>query len=76
MQWHCCRRTVLNLGHTFAHAVEIVNDHAVRHGEVFAMGLVVAANLSARLGHCSAELQNQIEDALESTRFPSAFRQM
>ena len=64
------RRAVLNLGHTFAHAIEIVTDHAVRHGEAVAMGLVVAANLSARLGHCSAKLQNQIEAALESTALP------
>lgn len=64
------RRAVLNLGHTFAHAIEIVTDHAVRHGEAVAMGLVAAANLSARLGHCSAELQNRIEAALESTALP------
>jgi 3-dehydroquinate synthetase len=64
------RRAVLNLGHTFAHAIEIVTEHAVRHGEAVAMGLVAAANLSARLGHCSAELQNRIEAALESTALP------
>ena len=34
------------------------------------MGLVAAANLSDRLGHCSAELQNRIEAALESTALP------
>jgi 3-dehydroquinate synthase len=64
------RRAVLNLGHTFAHAIEIVTDHAVRHGEAVAMGLVAAANLSARLGYCSAELQYRIEAALESTALP------
>jgi 3-dehydroquinate synthase len=64
------RRAVLNLGHTFAHAIEIVTEHAVRHGEAVAMGLVAAANLSAHLGHCSAELQNRIEAALESTALP------
>jgi 3-dehydroquinate synthase len=64
------RRAILNLGHTFAHAIEIVTDHAVRHGEAVAMGLVAAANLSARLGYCSAELQNRIESALESTALP------
>jgi len=64
------RRAVLNLGHTFAHAIEIVTDHAVRHGEAVAMGLVAAANLSARLGHGTTELQNRIEAALESTALP------
>ena len=65
------RRAVLNLGHTFAHAIEIVTEHAVRHGEAVAMGLVAAANLSARLGHGTAELQNRIESALESTALPT-----
>jgi len=65
------RRAVLNLGHTFAHAIETVSGHAVRHGEAVAMGLVAAANLSARLGHCSAELQNQIEVALEASALPT-----
>lgn len=65
------RRAVLNLGHTFAHAIEIVTNHAVRHGEAVAMGLVAAANLSARLGHGTAELQNRIESALESTALPT-----
>jgi 3-dehydroquinate synthetase/shikimate kinase len=65
------RRAVLNLGHTFAHAIEIVTDHAVRHGDAVAMGLVAAANLTARLGHGTAELQNRIESALESTALPT-----
>ncbi len=65
------RRAVLNLGHTFAHAIEIVTEHAVRHGEAVAMGLVAAANLSARLGHCAPALQDRIEAALESTALPT-----
>jgi 3-dehydroquinate synthase len=65
------RRAVLNLGHTFAHAIEIVTDHTVRHGEAVAMGLVAAANLSARQGHCTAELQKRIETALKSTALPT-----
>jgi 3-dehydroquinate synthetase len=65
------RRNVLNLGHTFAHAIEIVSSHAVRHGEAVAMGLVAAANLSARLGYCAAPLQNRIEASLAATALPT-----
>jgi len=65
------RRNVLNLGHTFAHAIEIVSSHAVRHGEAVAMGLAAAANLSARLGYCPAVLQNRIEAALEAAALPT-----
>lgn len=65
------RRAVLNLGHTFAHAIETLTSHAVRHGEAVAMGLVAAANLSARMGYCASGLQNRIETALESTALPT-----
>jgi shikimate kinase/3-dehydroquinate synthase len=65
------RRALLNLGHTFAHAIEIVSNLAIRHGEAVAMGLVTAANLSARLGHCAAELQQRIEAALQASGLPT-----
>ena len=71
------RRSILNLGHTFAHAIEQVSGDTVRHGEAVAMGLVSAANLSARLGYCSPALQERIQLALSKvglpTRIPKAF---
>jgi shikimate kinase/3-dehydroquinate synthase len=39
-------RAVLNLGHTFAHALEAASDHAVPHGEAVALGLLAALRLS------------------------------
>ncbi len=45
------RRALLNLGHTFAHAIETGLGHGRwLHGEAVACGLVLAARLSARLG--------------------------
>jgi 3-dehydroquinate synthase len=65
------RRNVLNLGHTFAHAIEQVCEHTIRHGEAVAMGLVAAANLSARLGHCSPSLQDRLEPVLTDAGLPT-----
>jgi shikimate kinase / 3-dehydroquinate synthase len=65
------RRSILNLGHTFAHAIEQVSGDTVRHGEAVAMGLVSAANLSARLGHCSSALQERIQLALSKVGLPT-----
>ncbi|MEX2626889.1 MAG: 3-dehydroquinate synthase family protein [Ilumatobacteraceae bacterium] len=48
------RRAVLNYGHTLAHALETVTDHAIAHGEAVAVGLVFAARLAARLGRIDA----------------------
>lgn len=66
---HCCRmkaaivardereageRALLNLGHTFGHALEGATNYsgALLHGEAVAIGMVLAFRLSERLGHC------------------------
>ncbi|MDX1662422.1 MAG: 3-dehydroquinate synthase [Candidatus Promineifilaceae bacterium] len=72
------RRAVLNLGHTFAHAVEQVSSYQVGHGEAVAMGLVAAAELSVRLGYAEPALQERVEQLLAlnylPTRFPATLR--
>ncbi len=49
-------RALLNLGHTFGHALEAEYGYSggLLHGEGVAIGLGLAFRLSARLGHCSA----------------------
>jgi len=49
-------RALLNLGHTFGHALEADYGYSggLLHGEGVAVGLGLAFKLSARLGHCSA----------------------
>ena len=64
------RRAILNLGHTFGHAIEQVSGYRLRHGEAVAIGLVAAANLSARLGFCPPALQMQIEAVLRTIPLP------
>ena len=44
------RRALLNYGHTLAHAIEIVDDHRLAHGEAVAVGLIFAARLARGLG--------------------------
>ncbi|MCZ2113079.1 MAG: 3-dehydroquinate synthase [Anaerolineae bacterium] len=71
------RRAVLNLGHTFGHAIEQVSGYTVRHGEAVAMGVAAAAHLSAMLGECSPGLPDEVEAALSRlglpVRIPRAF---
>jgi 3-dehydroquinate synthase len=48
------QRALLNLGHTFGHALEAESGfgHVLNHGEGISIGMVMAFDLSVRLGHC------------------------
>jgi shikimate kinase/3-dehydroquinate synthase len=65
------KRTHLNLGHTFAHAIEKVSKNAIRHGEAVAMGLAAATDLSVRLGHCDRHLKDRIDLVLSKVGLPN-----
>jgi 3-dehydroquinate synthase len=49
------QRALLNLGHTFGHALEVESGfgNVLNHGEAVSIGMVMAFDLSVRLGHCS-----------------------
>jgi len=64
-------RAHLNLGHTFAHALEQVSGYTWKHGEAVAVGLVAAARLSARLGLCPPGLPGRIASLLEEVGLPA-----
>jgi 3-dehydroquinate synthase len=51
------QRALLNLGHTFAHALEAECGYtgALLHGEAVGIGMVMAFDLSVQLGHCPPE---------------------
>ncbi|UFN48203.1 3-dehydroquinate synthase [Roseomonas sp. OT10] len=66
-------RALLNLGHTFGHALEAEcgYDGVLLHGEGVALGLVLAAKLSARLGHCDPALAGEVAAHLASVGLPA-----
>jgi 3-dehydroquinate synthase len=67
------RRALLNLGHTFGHALEAAAgyDGRLLHGEAVAMGMVMAFDLSARMGLCSAAEAERVEVHLASVGLPT-----
>lgn len=64
-------RAYLNLGHTFAHAVENVSHYAWAHGEAVGIGLIAAGKLSYRLGLCGADVPALIEDTVAELGLPA-----
>jgi 3-dehydroquinate synthase len=65
-------RALLNLGHTFGHALEAYAGYSDRllHGEAIAIGMRLAFSFSAEQGLCSAGDVEQIERHLEAVSLP------
>nr|WP_102884319.1 3-dehydroquinate synthase [Phaeobacter inhibens] len=61
-------RALLNLGHTFCHALEAATGYGDRllHGEGVAIGCALAFELSARLGLCSQEDPSRVRAHLKA----------
>ena len=59
-------RALLNLGHTFCHALEAATGYSDRllHGEGVAIGCAMAFELSSRLGLCSQESPSRVREHL------------
>ena len=62
------RRALLNLGHTFGHALEAETGYTeeLLHGEAVAIGMVMAFELSARMDLCPAEDADRLRRHLAS----------
>ncbi|MFN3705572.1 MAG: 3-dehydroquinate synthase [Thermoflexales bacterium] len=63
-------RAVLNLGHTFGHAIEAWSGFRLRHGEAIALGLMCAARLSEQLGHGAPSLTQTVVALLRAVGLP------
>lgn len=66
-------RALLNLGHTFGHALEAATGFSERllHGEGVALGMVLAARYSARRGLISVEDAERVAQAIAAVGLPS-----
>ena len=65
-------RATLNLGHTFGHAIEAASGYGNwLHGEAVGTGMLMAADLSHRLGWLTKEDFHRIESLLVRARLPT-----
>ena len=70
-------RGLLNLGHTFAHAIETAVGYGgdIVHGEAVAIGSVLAFDLSTRMGLCPPEDAGRVRRHLAASGLPTSLRQ-
>ena len=68
-------RALLNLGHTFGHALESASGYdssKLVHGEAVSVGLVLAHQFSHFLGHCSMTVPDRTQKHLSSVGLPTS----
>ena len=68
-------RTILNFGHTFAHAIESsLKYKKISHGEAVSLGMIYAAHLSKLLKKCPNQAVNQIEEIISLFSLPNSIK--
>lgn len=64
-------RAILNLGHTFGHALEAITQYKTFvHGEAIAIGMVTAAQYSCDLGHINQAVVERIKNLFRAFELP------
>lgn len=71
------RRALLNLGHTFGHALEADTGfgECLLHGEAVGVGMVLAMRYSARIGLCDAADAERVAAHLTACHMPTTLKQ-
>ncbi|HTD72368.1 MAG TPA: 3-dehydroquinate synthase [Steroidobacteraceae bacterium] len=65
-------RAILNFGHTFGHAIEAATSYEkYLHGEAVGLGMLIAMDLSCRLGMIDASLKDRLRDVLARAGLPT-----
>jgi len=67
------RREILNYGHTLGHAIELVEDYRIRHGEAVSVGMVYAAELGRLAGRLDAATLHRHRRILTGTGLPTSY---
>jgi 3-dehydroquinate synthase len=73
------RRALLNLGHTFGHALEAATQYdssRLVHGEGVSIGMVLAHRFSARMNLASPDLATRVEAHLKAVGLPTRMDQI
>lgn len=64
-------RNILNYGHTIGHAIETVSGFQVEHGEAIAIGMVMAAKISNKMGILEGNEIVRLRNVIEKAGLPT-----
>jgi 3-dehydroquinate synthetase len=64
------QRAVLNLGHTVGHALEMLSNFSMRHGEAVSIGMVAASRIAVAMGLTERTVATRIEALLSGIGLP------
>ena len=64
------RRSILNAGHTVAHAIEVASGYRLHHGECVSIGLVIECRLAESMGVAEAGTAATVAKVLERFGLP------
>lgn len=65
------KRALLNFGHTAGHAIERLKDFKLAHGACVAIGMMVALNISQKLGYISQDEIFRVKNILDLYHLPT-----
>ncbi|MCI7238108.1 MAG: 3-dehydroquinate synthase [Anaerococcus sp.] len=64
------KRQLLNLGHSLAHAIEVLSKHTIKHGQAVAIGTYTVALASFKRGLLPSEDLELIKEAITANNLP------
>jgi len=63
-------REILNFGHTIGHAIEVIDEYKLNHGEAVANGMIYECLIAYKLGLCEIETYDRIKKVIKNFNFP------
>ena len=72
------KRALLNLGHTFGHAIESFGkyDGTIIHGEAVSIGICLAFRLSSKIGYCPQVETNRVVRFFKKLTLPTSLQEL